>query len=303
MNGEPTTVIPKTPIAAGADDHLVALEPMADAFGVVATANTACPLEQLSSNHVKRLYATHGAVLLRGFEVTLDTFDRFVSRFIGDAIVNGSSVRASIGPDRAIQTVNSGNSPIALHAEMAYGPFRPDVLCFFCIQQPTSRGGETLLCDGVELWARMPGHLRTVFESTPLRFSFSRNRMIAEQAERQDERLLADERVKSYRRHDDGTMDLEFVVPAVQPTRHGGRRAFANSLIVEAESASLEGVGPIPDDVRLQLFALSIELSHPLAWRTGDVLILDNSRMMHGRRKIAHGDDRTIVLKMGWERV
>jgi alpha-ketoglutarate-dependent taurine dioxygenase len=276
--------------------------PMTSSFGMVLVAgHRDARLDEAPVCEVRRLYTTHGVALLRGFATDASQFDRLASQFVAEPVVNGNATRVDVVPERAIQTVNSGTDAIPLHAEMAYSPFRPDVLCFHCLQRPAIRTGETLLCDGVELWQKMPPHLRTIFEEAQIRYSFRRNRMLAVQAQGQRDRLASDRGVKSHVAHPDGTIDLEFVAPAVHTTRHGGARAFANSVIVEADSASFDGGGPISDAVRRELAIFGASLSYRLAWENGDVLVIDNSRVMHGRRRLAPDDGRKIVLKMGWE--
>lgn len=276
--------------------------PLTTGFGaIVGAGDSNHGLDGVPAADVRRLYARHGVVLLRGFGADTRQFDRFACHFIDECVVNGNAARADVAPDRGIQTVNSGNSAIALHAEMAYGPFRPDVLCFHCMQPPAPKSGETLLCDGIELWRRLPSHLHDLFAQASIRYSMRRNRMIALQARGQAARLARDPRVRLFALHDDGTADLDFVTPAVEPVRCGAGRAFANSVIVEAESASFEGGGAIDAAVRQELFVVSNALAHRLAWESGDVLIVDNSRIMHGRRKIVANDGRKIALKMGWE--
>lgn len=291
------------------DDHIdgfvtpatIAVAPMNATFGASVTPiGPAQSLDEVPMPSIRHLYKTLGAVLLRGFTVEMGQFDRFAGHFIGETIVNGNGTRENVVPGRQIQTVNGGNDSIPLHAEMAYSPLRPDVVCFYCIQAPAPMTGETLLCDGIDLWNKMPAHLRAMFDRALIRYQFRSSRAIAVQLNGHLSRLAADPRVRTYQAHDDGTADLEFVTPAVQKVRHGDFRAFANSVVVEPESASVEGVGPIDLATRQELFAISVGLSHRIAWHAHDVLVVDNSRIMHGRRRIVMNDGRRIVIKMGW---
>ena len=63
------------------------------------------------------------------------------------------------------------------HAEMAYTPFRPDMLWFYC-ETPASQGGETLLCDGLDLWSRLRPATKDLFLSQKLTYrkKFSNDR-------------------------------------------------------------------------------------------------------------------------------
>jgi hypothetical protein len=94
---------------------------------------------------------------------------------------------------------------------------------------------------------------------------------------------------------------MVFVVPAVQRPRYCNQDAFANSIIVEDQSAFFEDDSPISTDLRLDLFELTVSLSYRVAWEQGDILMIDNSRVMHGRTKIRPDHDRRIVVRMGQE--
>lgn len=272
------------------------------AFGVLlAVTRPNSSLDELSIADVQAHCRSSGAVLVRGFEHDVGAFDRLTSHLLAECVVNGNTTRADVATANGIQTVNSGTDAIALHAEMAYSPVRPDVLCFYCVRPPQQRGGETMLCDGVELLTRMPPHLRRRFETTRVVYRFERSRMLAVQCRGHEATVKRDHRVRLFRQHEDGTVDVEFVVEAIEKTRYGGALAFANSVIVEANSAAYEDGAEITPAVRRELFALAAASSHKVMWQAGDVLVVDNSRVMHGRRRIAAGDHRQILLKMGWE--
>lgn len=277
--------------------------PLAETFGLLLRSpDPVRALDTLADEAVIEAYVRTGAVLFRGFRTTLETFDRFTSRFLQACVVNGNETRRDVVPARQIQTVNAGCEPIALHAEMGYSPIRPDLLFFHCLTPPQRGSGETLLCDGVDAWNRMAPHLRTPFEQSPIRYHFARSHLLGAQLQSHEARLAADPGVRHYERHADGSVDLDFVVPAARPSLHGAGLAFANSVIVEAASASFDSGVPIARELRLELFAFTTKMSHRLHWEEGDILMLDNSRIMHGRNRIQPGDTRSIVVRMGWGR-
>lgn len=110
-----------------------------------------------------------GAVLLRGFPIRsatdfsktlagldLAAWDDDLFREKGRDVVsdkvfttdNGATLRAHGG----------------LHTENCYSPERPRWIAFYCQEAP-SRGGETLLCDSVEVCAQLSGRLRRKFKT------------------------------------------------------------------------------------------------------------------------------------------
>jgi alpha-ketoglutarate-dependent taurine dioxygenase len=276
---------------------------LTEQFGVIVQpARAGDPLGMLPDADIWSCYETAGAVLFRGFTTDLDGFPAFTSRFIGEPLVNGNTSREDVVETQRIQTVNAGHDLIPLHAEMAYGPMRPDVLFFWCLAPPPPGSGETLVCDGVDVWHRMPSALRKRFDGRRVVYTFTRSRMIAIQSAGHESRLAADARVIHQRRHEDGTMDLVFTDSVVTPTRHDGRPAFANSLIVERDSATFDDGEPIDMGLRRDVFDCTARAAHRITWRLGDILMIDNSRVMHGRRQTQPAASRRIVLQMGWER-
>ena len=277
--------------------------PLTRTFGaVVASATPSSRLTALDAGEVAALYRSSGAVLFRGFPVDVDDFADFSARFTAGFVVNGEATREYVSEEERIQTVNAGHQLIPLHAEMGYSPFRPDLIWFYCAVPPRAEG-QTMLCDGVEAWERLDPELRETFRTKRVRYVFSRTRAVAQGFERAwaEERLRAAEGVRSYRFHDDGSLDMEYVVTAAPPARHRDAPAFANSVIVEDRRVSFEDGSPITRPVRLELFELTARLAYMHTWRAGDVLMIDNSRVMHGRAPFGKDDDRRILVRMGAE--
>jgi hypothetical protein len=59
--------------------------------------------------------------------------------------------------------------------------------------------------------------------------------------------------------------------------------------------------GELVSDALLdQVKAVSDQLETPIPWRPGDVVILDNTRFMHGRRQITNVSERRIATYFGY---
>lgn len=282
----------------------VSQQPWTSHFGVTIEPPEGSPtLEALSDASVRELYRERGAVLFRGFRGGLQEHAiDFASRFLSECVSNGSRERSDVRAANKVQTVNRGDAMIPPHAEMAYGPLRPDILFFYCVKASDPPMSATLACDGVQVWAQMPAELKRLFTEKKLRYRFRRSTMLGEQCREHLDRVHADTRVTLFEAHDDGSVDLDFVVSAAEPVRHGWALAFANSVIVERETVAFEDGTPVTDSTRRELFALTARLSHHVVWRTGDLLMVDNSRVMHGRRGSRGSVERQIAIRMGWER-
>lgn len=58
----------------------------------------------------------------------------------------------------------------------------------------------------------------------------------------------------------------------------------------------------VPDHLVAAVKTISDEISIAVPWQTGDLLILDNSRFMHGRNPVVDVRDRLIAAYFGYLR-
>jgi hypothetical protein len=203
-------------------------------------------------------------------------------------------------------TVDLGNRLVGHHSELGYSPLRPDVLWFHCVS-PAATGGETLLCDGVAVIEELPEDLRDAFTRERVRYVlrganaevwplFSGGRY--ERAETL-ERLAAVPGVEA--RPAGGTaLDIEYTTSAIAQGPYGGCGAFANSVIVSGEDAAeavFESGTPIDRGMRLKLLAACTKAGISLRLEAGDVAMIDNWRVMHGRAGFT--GERRVHVRMG----
>jgi alpha-ketoglutarate-dependent taurine dioxygenase len=284
-------------------------KPLKQSFGTTVCAGTpGAALLGLDVEDVVRLYKARGAVHFRGFAVDVESFGRFTERFTAEFVVNGSLTREPVSEDGKTQTVNTGHEFLPLHSEMAYSPFRPDLLWFYC-QTPARKGGETMLCDGAEAWAGLDqktqaqflaDKVKYIFRGIPLRFA---GQFVGQElsAASVAEKLRGIPGVR-YHLHGDSKFDLEYVVLAVARPKHHGAPAFANSILgVESEHVTFDSGAPISRELRLGLFEVMANAAVLVKWQAGDVLMIDNRRVLHGRTPFAKDDRRRILIRMGRE--
>ena len=112
-------------------------------------------LHDLDTERLKRDFCESGAVLLRGFSYDVEAFRLFAERLCSASVFNESRNRALLDKASNIQSVDLGTAPFPLHPELSREPWRPDVCMFACFSPPM-RGGETTICDGVEIVRRLP---------------------------------------------------------------------------------------------------------------------------------------------------
>jgi alpha-ketoglutarate-dependent taurine dioxygenase len=264
----------------------------------------------LDARLIEDRFRDHGALLLRGFDFDVDTFRQFAERLCKTSVFNESPNRALLDPESAIQSVDLGVEPFPLHPELSREPWRPDACLFACLDPPPS-GGETTVCDGVEIVTRLPPDLvaemlprQLVYlqQASPEALEYWLGTVHPTAAE-----LASPQPPCPYFFIDAGTRIIRgFSRPLLhKPMFHDGP-AFGNFLLFARDYLGvpnfpeLDDGQDVPDEWVDAIREAAAPITHAHAWRRGDILILDNSRYMHGRRAILDPEHRTIASYFGY---
>ena len=267
-------------------------------------------LEDLSRESVDAMLREHGAVLIRGFPPDLDAFRHFSSRFCDHWVVNEVPNRGMLDPTHDIQSVDLGKKTFPFHSEISRAPWRPDVCFFYCMKPPSS-GGETLICDGVAVARALPAEVRDGL--APLRLVYT------ERARRSELAYWLGTETPSPTQLTSPPADCPFLFvrgqrgifrifsrPALHKPLFGDAPAFANFLLFARDMRgtraypTLSDGRPVPDEWVDAIRQTCAQLAAPVTWDEGDLLILDNSRFMHGRNAITDPDARIIASRFGY---
>jgi alpha-ketoglutarate-dependent taurine dioxygenase len=267
-------------------------------------------LSTLSIAEFIAAYKRYGAVLLRGFEVDLDQFRDLTQNLCIGSVFNESPGRVVIDREKNIQTVNLGYEPFPLHPELSREPWKPDICFFWCIKAPT-KGGETTVGDGVEIVRRLPPAVKNAFirrrlryqqPATPAECEFwlgSREPNAATIANPPAHCPYTFERIN-------GEIHRYFLAPALHKPMFSDEPAFGNFLFFgryfnrQRTFPSFENGEPVSDDLLAEVKAVGDQAESPVPWQPGDIVILDNTRFMHGRRAILDLDERHIATYFGY---
>jgi alpha-ketoglutarate-dependent taurine dioxygenase len=259
--------------------------------------------------------ADAGALLFRGFAVPdAHAFEAAIEAYgepgftYADSLSN--AVRTNVTP--RVFTANEAppTTEIFLHHEMAQTPIYPSKLFFYCEIAP-ERGGATPLCRSdlvVERLKREAPAFLARLEAEGVRYTNVmpddddagsgqgrswRSTLSAETRESAETRLAQLGYEWAWRA--DGALRATTpVLPAVRPI-DGGRRSFFNQLIAafrgwsdsrnDASRAIAFGSGaPITAEDMAPAIAIASELTVDCVWQAGDVALIDNFAVMHGRR-------------------
>jgi alpha-ketoglutarate-dependent taurine dioxygenase len=267
-------------------------------------------LDDLDTDRIVNLYKTHGALLLRGFGADVAQFRRFARRFCPTSVMNESPGRQPIDPDANIHTVDGGTGAFSLHPELSREPWKPDAAFFACLTPP-SRGGATTICDGAALVRALPSTLRAAL--LPRRLLYIKPTWPAlldfwlGDLDPDDATLAAPPPACPYFfRRIEGNVLRVFTRPALHRPMFLDEPAFGNFLLFARfnnhrnDFPLLDDGHPVPEQWLQAIRATGESLTAAVTWQAGDVLMLDNTRFMHGRTPILDARERLIATFFGY---
>jgi alpha-ketoglutarate-dependent taurine dioxygenase len=226
-----------------------------------------------------------------------------------DFRVHHSLSRVWYSEDGTTQSVDTGREEIALHAERTYLPASPELLFFYCIN-PASMGGETTVCDGAALLEALDPQVRTECEAARLLWhttitkeSWKRSWTTVEDVHEWFEVEQAKGADSKATRHwfENDTLFVNYACPLLNQGWIGGRKAFANYLLLSQPGgpfATLVNGDPVPQSWTSALQRAADRVTTQMSWQRGDILVIDNTRSLHGRRAV-NSSDRVIMVRMG----
>lgn len=280
---------------------------------IVNTNNTEIIADNVLAD-AKQILANSGWVLLRNFDLSLTNFSR---------VMKAMCRQLTFDPAReysndSTQKVNAGTAAVGLHIENGNTPLPPDLIAFYSAKSAKS-GSQTTVCDGAEIYQHMSNELKTLFEkpitvSRTLPSALWRQYVVdqhpavstaAEVNEQhlQDLNALAPNQQAVLNSDDSLTYHL-----AINPCITGAfsdQLAFANAILgpsfnYQPPKVTLFNGEEISEQLKHELTMLAEQFTHEVQWQDGDLVLIDNKRVMHGRREI-HGDlsQRQLYIGMG----
>lgn len=262
---------------------------------------------------IKRNLVTRGWVLLRDEGYNLESFSRLM-----DALCQ----RLTFDPARQhvsqqAQKVDAGNGAVGLHIENGNTPLPPDIVAFHS-ELSASRGAQTTWCDGALVCRSLPRELRAVFSQpiTVTRYlpKWAWQRYVANAFGIGEPEAVTHEQLQQFV----DAVPRQKISPAEQegvqysltfdPIRDDnllGVAAFANALLgpsynYQAPEYRFADGGLVDAAMLRELSEICEAHTSEIVWQDGDVLLLDNKRIMHGRRSIPVPlDERRLYIGMG----
>jgi alpha-ketoglutarate-dependent taurine dioxygenase len=283
-------------------------------YGKLLLAEVGTTLDSLDKSSVMEELQQAGFIVFRNFSLDIESFSK---------LVQSLSVRVTLDPARKFrgavaQKVDAGFDAVGLHCENGTIPWLPHLCWFFC-EKAASAGSQTTVCDGYRVWDALSPATQQAFLSKDIVYSRNiesqkwksfvfhslQGKKPMEEIVLEDLVNLSNDPVNNIiRLHDDGSIYYAYRVPAAHKTLFGERIAFANSILgpsynYEKPNITFVGDEKIEANIMSEIVKVTEEMTEDIEWQDGEVLLIDNTRVMHGRRAILD-PDRTIYNALSY---
>lgn len=275
---------------------------------------------------------SEGLCLVRSAEGHPRLLRELVSAVAGNlvAYVEGNSPRTKVGNDMYTSTEYPSDQDISLHHELSYAHSWPAVVGFLCLVPPRA-GGQTPVADARKVLAALPAEVRDEFRTRRVRYVQTLHGGTG--AGRSWQATFESDEIAAVEDRFQGTdVKFEWLESGglrIEQTRDATRRHpltneevwfnqadqwHVSNFDAETRDAVLDvfppdelplnvtyGDGADLDEEHLSAVRTTAEsLSEQQDWRVGDILLLDNMLMMHGRRRFT--GERRVLVALGGRR-
>lgn len=215
------------------------------------------------------------------------------------------------------QKVDAGTQAVGLHIENGTTPLPPDIIAFFS-EVSASQGSQTTVCDGHAVWNSLSEQLKQKF-AVPMTISRYLPKQIWQKYVATAFNIAEADTVT----WEDLNKFIQMIPgQAISPAHEGGVEyhlqmnmirhdnlkgvpAFANTILgpsynYQKPQFTFADGREISQELIAELAELCEQHTQEIDWQDGDVAIIDNKRLMHGRREILVPlEQRKLYISMG----
>lgn len=310
----------KTSYLQPEQDLLLVIEPNTEDFDLADWGNN-------KRDYLETNLLNHGAILFRGFQTdSVDKFEQVASAICPNLFTNYGDLPREGNSEKVYKSTPYPNDrAILFHNESSHLHSYPLKIWFFCVQ-PAQQGGETPIVDCHQVYQLLDPKLRSHLEEKQL--MYVRNYIEGLDVSWQDFFHTTDKTlVEKYCRQSgmdyqwllDNGLRTKKIRPAISYHPQTGKPVFFNQVQLhhisclesDVRQSLLSNLGaenlprnvyygdgsPIEDSVMAEIGAAYQQAQVSFPWQQGDILMLDNMRVAHGRNP--YQGDRKIVVAMG----
>jgi alpha-ketoglutarate-dependent taurine dioxygenase/acyl carrier protein len=269
----------------------------------------------------------HGAILFRGFDITgVSRFEEFASAICPQLIVeNGEHPRENVSGNVYTPVFYPPDKRLLWHNENSFNHKWPGKIWFCCVNTPRL-GGETLLVDSRKVFEMIRPEIRDRFMRKGVMYVRYYGgglgltwQTVFQTSEKREVERHCKENLIDFEWRSENRLMTRCVRPAVIRHPKSGAPVWFNqsqhwhvscldaetresisSLFCESDFPRncYYGDGSrIEDAVMDEIVEVYLKLEVSLPWKTGDVLMLDNMLVAHGRNPFV--GDRKLLVALG----
>ena len=271
----------------------------------------------------------HGAIIFKDLPVkTAEDFDQFVSTFNYDTFTYEESLSNAVRINKTNKVFTANEAPreveIFLHHEMAQTPTYPKNIFFFC-KSASETGGETPLCRSDQLYEALLKEDKTLIESFE-KFGVIYNSIMSSGDELLSGQGRSWQKTLGVSTKNDAEAkllelgyswdwiegdNLSVTTKPLKATKEleNGKKSFFNQVIAASlgwKKSSKNQIAPVRFGNNQEIDQLAIEHISELAqsltllrsWQDNDILLIDNYRVMHGRKPFSGNKNREVLVSL-----
>lgn len=246
-------------------------------FGVVL--DNRAEIEKLSNEGLRQLIFEHGWLLIREAHYDAPDFEALAAR-LGEHVQYGFGKVLNMEARKDSEESQFSNAPMALHQDtILNAENNAQFLVFRCLETTESAGGETLLTNNRRLMKKLPADLLNILRSV----EFSYRPLTASYYKLREDG--ADIRLAPLARHPETGEEIPYLA---LDDPDDDRRNYAASVVGYDTGASRSLMEQIDNELRAP------DVLHAHKWQVGDMLIMDNYLVCHGRNASTNGSRRRL---------
>ncbi len=269
-------------------------------------------IDEATLTTIQSQLAQDGWTLLRGYDVDMTKFSALSAKLCAKITFDPARDQS----EENTQKVDAGLGPIGLHIENGNTPVCPDIVAFYS-PRAAFEGSQTTICDGRSVlarfdekrrarWSRPVTVKRNLPEALWKRYLANEHPAISRPEEVTERHILEFKAAvpnQDFALRDDGSLDYSLTINPVRASTLSGRAGFANAVLGPSHNYEPpryvfdDGEEVSADEIE-ELRDVAESCTHEINWQDGDVAILDNTRVMHGRRAIVDAN-RQLFIGMG----
>lgn len=287
--------------------------PISQKFGTIVLGTNETDICQLDIQEIINWFKSSSLLLFRGFEVDTEKYKQ-LTELLGTnfvSYVGGAYSREMINGDKTLLSVTGGKLHFAVpfHGEMYYKKQRPDILWFYCAT-PALKDGETTACDGIQVYNELSNSTQELFQQKRLKYIRTYAADVWPKIYQTEdlnlvEQVCSDNDMQLQIKQDN-SITTEYISSAIQESRCSQHKVFINNIlpVIEQETKGsnssivrFEDNSKISDEIINEIKNVTDKLTYLVSWQKGDILMVDNTRLLHGRRSFSD-NQRDIYVRL-----